>query len=130
MSKWLNSFIPVVKPRVYSSAHSESPLLPWVALVTHLAASLPLPRRQRALSVHSLSPCTPFTKTPALLSARFLLSALCCSRKFYCTGDISTCRLIFPFERSYSLYNPFYLLLLWLMGHHGGYFSIAVIKDL
>lgn len=55
---------------------------------------------------------------------------LCCSRKCYCTGDIFLRRLTFPFGRSYSLYSPFYLLLLWLMGHCRGYFNIAVIKDL
>lgn len=54
----------------------------------------------------------------------------CCSRKCYCTGDISLRRLTFPFGRSYSLYSPFYLLLLWLVDHYRGYFNIAVIKNL
>lgn len=130
MPKQHNSFISAVKARGCSLANSGSLPPPLeVALVIHLAASA-LPRGQTALSAYSLSPSTPFTKIPALLSALFLLGALCCSRKCYCTGDISMCSLTFPSGRSYSLYSPFYLLLLWLVGHHGGYFNIAVIKDL
>lgn len=80
-----------------------------------------------ALGVPSLPPLTPSRKhqLPSLLC-----SCHCCSGKCYCCGDISLCRLTFPFGRSYSLYSPFYLLLLWLVGHYRGYFNIAVIKDL
>lgn len=48
MSKWHNSLVPVVKPRVCSLTHSESPLPPWVALITHQAAS-PLHPEDRQL---------------------------------------------------------------------------------
>lgn len=54
MSKWHNSLVPVVKPRVCSLTHSENPLPRWVALITHLAASpLHSEDRQLCLSIAS-----------------------------------------------------------------------------